>query len=557
MSASSVAYYALKRLAALGIDRAFGVPGDYTFPVDDAIAEAGLNWILCANELNAAYAADGYARITGAAILTTTYGVGELSALNGVMGAKAHRVPIFHLVGRPALRIQRARLVTHHGLGQPIYDMFDPLSGAAACVTAHLTPENAVREMDRVISEALRQSAPAYISFAQDLALMPVLDAERPPLTPARLHGGSTPRELQAAVSAIAQRVNEAREPVILPTMALRRHAALPALRRVLDHSRIPFAALPMDKGLVSEAHPLFLGTYTGASSAPTLRERVENADLILELGEVVMVDLNTGLWTARINPERSIVVGDDYVMVGGRVFTEVTLPDVLAGLSELLTPRPDLAVIPPPTPAAPSGAPGDSISSAAFYPRLQAMLRPGDILVAETGSVSFATAKLNLPADVGFEGQTLWGSIGWATPAAMGIAMAQKEGRTVLVTGDGAHQMTINELGTMSRYGTKPIIFVMNNDIYGIEYNLSRVGDTFNQLPKWRYADLPAAMGCENWFTARVQTLGELDEAIATINRQDRAAYIQVVIPAAESQPFKAAVIDQLDRTETPAPLL
>ena len=553
MSAPSVALYALQRLAALGIDRAFGVPGDYTFPVDDAIAEAGLSWILCSNELNAAYAADGYARIAGAAILTTTYGVGELSALNGVMGAKAHRLPVFHLVGRPAMRIQRARLITHHGLGQPVYDMFDPLSAAAACVMAHLTPENAGREMDRVISEALRQSAPAYISFAQDLALMPVIDAEHEPLPPARLHGGSTAKELEAAVSAVARRLNAARTPVILPTMALRRHAALPALHRLLDRSRIPFAVMPMDKGLISEDHPLFLGSYTGASSEPALRERIESADLILELGEAVMVDLNTGLWTARLNPERSLVAGDDYVAVDGRVFTGVTLPDVVAGLADAVEPRGDLAAIPAPAPPPPSGAPTDPISSAAFYPRLQAMLRPGDILVAETGSVSFATAKLTLPAKVGYESQTLWGSIGWATPAAMGVAMAQREGRTVLVTGDGAHQMTINELGAMSRYGVKPVIFVMNNDIYGIEYNLSRVGDSFNQLPRWRYADLPAAMGCENWFAARVDTLAELDRAIASANSEDRAAYIQVIIPAAESQPFRPAMIQQLDKTETP----
>ena len=56
----TVAQYTLQRLAQLGIDRIFGVPGDYAFAIDDAAEHVdGLSWVACANELNAAYAADG------------------------------------------------------------------------------------------------------------------------------------------------------------------------------------------------------------------------------------------------------------------------------------------------------------------------------------------------------------------------------------------------------------------------------------------------------------------------------------------------------------------
>ena len=60
-----------------------------------------IRWIGCSNELDAAYAADGYARVRGCSLLSTTYAVAELSALNGVMGAKAERSCVFHLVGMP------------------------------------------------------------------------------------------------------------------------------------------------------------------------------------------------------------------------------------------------------------------------------------------------------------------------------------------------------------------------------------------------------------------------------------------------------------------------
>lgn len=64
-------------------------------------------WVGCANELNAAYAADGYARVSGVGALLTTFGVGELSAINGIAGSYAEYVPVLHIVGAPCRGAQR------------------------------------------------------------------------------------------------------------------------------------------------------------------------------------------------------------------------------------------------------------------------------------------------------------------------------------------------------------------------------------------------------------------------------------------------------------------
>jgi indolepyruvate decarboxylase len=88
--------------------------GDYSFPVTDAICNyPDIRWIGCSNEFNAAYAADGYARIKGVGAVGTTYGVGELSAINGIAGAYAVHLPIFHLVGAPNLAAQMNRRLMH------------------------------------------------------------------------------------------------------------------------------------------------------------------------------------------------------------------------------------------------------------------------------------------------------------------------------------------------------------------------------------------------------------------------------------------------------------
>src|SRR5262249_32451189 len=140
VKASIVAEYIVERLAGEGISHCFGVAGDYVFPICDAVdSSAKVKWIGCANEF--AYAAAGYARIRGAAMLATTYGVGELSALNGVMGAKAEQSLVFHIVGMPSYQHQRLGKIAHHTLGDGVFGNFVELSAQAACCHAIINPQ--------------------------------------------------------------------------------------------------------------------------------------------------------------------------------------------------------------------------------------------------------------------------------------------------------------------------------------------------------------------------------------------------------------------------------
>ena len=546
----TVAEYVVSRLADLGIDRVFGVPGDYAFPFDDAIeASDRVEWIVCANELNAAYAADGYARIKGVSILSTTYGVGELSAINGVMGARAQRLPVFHIVGAPSTRIQKQGLITHHTLGDGVFNQFQHLSAAACCVTANLTPDNVVSEMERVISEALRLSAPAYITVPMDLAKMPIIGTPVKGPTLAEIKRvKSNPESLSAALSFAIEKINAAKNIVALPTNLVGNYGLRESLLAFLGQTGISFATTPMDKGIVSEAHPQYLGIYSGVWSNPAgLNVAVEDADLVLDIGGVVFEDFNTTFWSSNISTDKLLTLGDNFVRLGNTIFTGVALEDMLKGLTAKLKALPKLEFSTSLSPLSLQAEPSQPTSSANLYARIQKMLRPGDVYVVETGSCTIHSTPMLLPKDVGFQTQTLWGSIGWATPAAMGICMANQQGRTVLITGDGSHQLTANEIGVMGRYGIKPIIFVLNNGLYGVEIVLSEKGLSYDDLAHWNYAQIPAAMGCDKWFSARVSTVAELDTAIARAQAHDGASYIEIMISAEESQPLPESVQEQI----------
>ena len=548
----TVVEYVIRRLADLGIDRAFGVPGDYAFPIDDAIESSGrMKWVVCANELNASYAADGYARRRGAAILTTTYAVGELSAVNGMMGAKAHRVPIFHIVGAPSTRIQRQQLITHHTFGDGVYGNFFDISAACCGVSAHITPDNVVTEMERLISEAFRLSKPAYLLIPQDYALMPVQGI---PVKGKRLphifRGKSNPAELKAAVRAILARLKKAKRPIAMPSFQVKRYHAQPQLLSLLKRTGLPFTLTSMDKGVVDESHPNYLGLYAGKESCPASAGKAAlSADLILCLGEVFEEDFNVGSWSAFLDPARKVVIGPDYVKVGEQYFTSCMLPDVIAKLARS-APRVKRIKHPAPKLLPLVGRSHEHISSAALYPRLQRFLQNGDNLVVEGGSCMFPCASLLLPKGVSYEGQILWASIGWATPTTLGVALAEPKRRTVMVSGDGAHQLTANEIGVMGRYGINPIIIVLNNGIFGVEDVLSERGHVYDDLAGWNYHSLPAAMGCRDWFCTRIETVGDFESALLEARNHSGGCYLEVMIPETESQPLSNEIINRVYKT-------
>jgi len=556
MAAPSVAQYTLSRLSQLGLDRIFGVPGDYAFSIDDAAELVpGLSWVACANELNAAYAADGYARIRGAAILSTTYGVGELSAINGVMGSKAHRLPVFHLVGMPSERIQKQGLITHHNLGDAVYDRFQALSAEAACVSAVLTPDNCVDELERVIREALRQSKPAYLVISEVNGGQPVLGTPvtGQPLTAIKRQH-SVPEELEAAVGTILARMDAAQRPVAVLTHLVSRYGVREQALELIRKANLPTALTPNDKGTIDEAMPQYAGLYAGDwSSSNEVRDLVGHADFVLDIGGIVTTELNTGLWTGNYDPAKVVSIQDNFVRAGGKVFVNVAIDDVLNALCERVTTRcNDHGLKMEAMPLV--GGPGDATSSASFYPRLQRRLRSGDTLVIETGTCMTHLNKMLLPAGVSAEGQGLWGSIGWATPACLGVVMAKAEGHTWMVTGDGSHQLTLNELAVMGRYGVKPRIFVLNNGLYGIEDVISERGHGYDDLAPVNYHLLPEAFGCKNWLSARVSTVAELDAVLDQIDAHDGAAYIEVMIPNEESQPLPETTIDSGYKLKTPS---
>lgn len=523
----TVVEYTLNRLYDLGISDVFGVAGDYAFPIEDTICNSHhMRWIGSCNELNAAYAADGYARIKGMAALSTTFGVGELSAINAIAGAYAENLPIFHLVGMPASGVQKSKRLVHHTLGNGDFDIFYQLGQRLACAHAILTPENCISEMERLIATALKERRPVYIGLPADYAVMQVTEP-LPVTTPKK--STSDKKTLEKAVSTIIERLTHSNNVCVLPGILSTRLGLSDNVQVLINKTGLPYATMFMDKSILSESNPQYVGMYDGKLMTPEVREFVEKSEYILGIG-AMMTDFNTGSFTANIKPKQFINIMSDYVEIDSVIYPSVYMEDILSELTKRL-PNKTYHQIKARGLDKPVISDNGKITAQYLYPRLERFFKPNDIIIAETGTSSMGLGFALLPEGAQFHNQTLWGSIGWATPASFGAALAAPNKRVILITGEGSHQLTVQEISQFVRFGLKPIILILNNDGYLIERLLCDYPEAYyNDLAQWNYHQLPKAFGATDWHCEKVTTINELNKALEVAGSTESASYIEIV---------------------------
>jgi indolepyruvate decarboxylase len=540
----TVIQYVLSRLKDLGVTETFGCPGDFVYPVCDAVEDdPDINAIWCANELNASYAAEGYARTKGVGVIVSTYGPGEMSTFAGLGGAHAENVKVVSLVGMPGLKEQATNHRTHHMIAdqQPNYDLFCQMTKpftAGGDSAAVITAENCVYETERLIAAMLYHSKPIYMVFPRDQADAPVVMPEGELDIPLA-NPQSDPDALEAVVKDIVQRVTEAKQACILPGYLLRRYDCVTEAKALVEASGLPFVSSLQDKGVLPETHPQFAGIYLGGwveLADPVVNKFVEGCDCIIGLGPENH-EFNNAFHTMEYDFKATMNIMPHKTRVGMSTYDNVEMKDVLSALVKEIPNRSDLS-----GPSysdtslkfgAPSGEAKDAIDYEPLFERYQTFMKPNDILVSDTSFTAIcASMRLQLPDGVNLESGASWGSIGWGTPEILGNCAAARDRRCILMAGEGGHQMTANEMGTFYRYGLKPIFFLVNNDGYFAERATNRDPDeSYNDLAQWNFADIPAAMGCKDWYTARVTTLGELDAALAEAEKATSGVYIEIVI--------------------------
>ncbi|KDQ62391.1 hypothetical protein JAAARDRAFT_30294 [Jaapia argillacea MUCL 33604] len=501
-----VGSYLLERLAQLGVTSMFGVPGDFNLGFLDLVEDhPSMEWIGNCNELNASYAADGYARVNERSIgvLTTTFGVGELSAVNGIAGAFSEHVPILHIVGVPNTMQLKNKPMLHHTLGDGRFDAYTKAAEQFTVSQATLMNKTtAAYEIDRVLNDCITTRRPVYLTLPTDICY------EKIPSDRLKVHLTSIPPENDEDVETfvldeIVKLVETAgQDVVILVDACAGRHHVKAELKDLLTKTHFPVYAAPMGKSVVSESYDRYGGIYVGSISHPDIKEKVESAKLVISVGSL-RSDFNTGNFTYSVPARKTIELHSDHIMVLHAKFPDIGMKRLLPKLTARLQPYKEeakLLEVPLYKIVVPQED-NNLISHAWFWPRVGQFFRPKDVIVAETGTSSFGILDVPLPDDAVFLSQVLWGSIGWTVGSTLGAALAARDlglGRTILFIGDGSIQLTVQELSSMVRVGVKPIIFVLNNSGYTIERYLHGKERKYNDISNWKWTSLLNVLGGE-----------------------------------------------------------
>uniref|UniRef100_A0A0C9RLS4 pyruvate decarboxylase n=1 Tax=Wollemia nobilis TaxID=56998 RepID=A0A0C9RLS4_9CONI len=326
-----------RRLVQVGVRDIFTVPGDFNLTLlDYLIAEPQLKLVGCCNELNAGYAADGYARSKGVGACVVTFTVGGLSVINAIAGAYSENLPVVCIVGGPNSNDYGTNRILHHTIGIPDFTQEQRCFQTVTCAQAIVKDLDDAHELiDHAISTALIESKPVYISISCNLPSIrhPTFSYEPVPfsLSP-RL---SNPNSLEAAVEMTAQFLNAAVKPVLVGGPKLRVAKAKDAFAGLVDATGYAYAVMPSAKGQVSETHPHFIGTYWGAVSTAFCAEIVESADAYLFAGPIFN-DYSSVGYSLLLKKEKAVIVRPNRVTIGnGPTFGCLLMKDFLEALAK------------------------------------------------------------------------------------------------------------------------------------------------------------------------------------------------------------------------------
>lgn len=525
----TVSEFLFDSLKAEGVDDIFGVPGDFNFSLLDTLEDyEGMNFIDNRNELNAGYAADAYSQVKGMAAMITTFGVGELSASNAVAGAYSENIPLIHIAGSPDLNDQKKKKNVHHTLMDGNFEVFRHMYEHITAYSVKITADNAGTEIPKAIQIAKEKKKPVYMDIPFDEATKPVGVVKR-----TQTDETTDFSRLNEAVEKAKQQLDKAENAVMLVDFDTVRYSLEKEVQALAEKLNVPVAQMLQGKSGFDEQHPQYIGMYGGVFGDDNVRKTVEEADCIIAVG-MLWSDFNLAKYTADLKTGKMIIIHPHSTVVADEVFKNVNAADSLNALMDVGY-REDGEVRQLPSIYDDiAGEAEASLAADSYYPRFQNMLKQDDILVVDTGTLSYGMSQVKLPENAMFLSHGAWQSIGYGTPAALGAAVAAPDRRVLLFVGEGAFQFTVQELSSIIDKGYKPVVFLLNNQGYTIEryLNTEHPYADYNDIPAWDYMALTDGLaGSKEVFKAQARTNGELDEAIKYAEQFDGMSIIELIV--------------------------
>jgi indolepyruvate decarboxylase len=526
----NIGEYLIQKIYETGVRHVFGVPGDYILNFYAMLEKSRLQVINTCDEQSAGFAADAYGRVNGLGVVCVTYNVGGLKLLNPAAGAMAEQSPLLIIAGAPGWQERQKCRFLHHKVKE-----YDDQLNLFRHVTVASTDLNdlqtAYREIDRVISEVITRRRPGYIELPRDIVgMIPGGDfsgsGETVPAPGRSFH--------PEAIGAIVAAINRAERPVIVAGSGIARNSLTPALRILSEKASIPIVTTILGKSAIDERFSNFLGVYAGVIGDDAVRDYVESSDCIILLG-VLLTDVDRGANTAVLDPDLIIDLSEEGCSIGSEQFSIPGL-QLLPAIAEQGLAVHTIDGIPTPVrERIPPFSPTDAkISVENLVLALNTLIDEKTILITEVGDAVMMSLDITIKRTGGFMSPAYYSSLGFSVPAAIGVQLASPAIRPLVLSGDGAFQMTGMEVSTAGRYHLNPVVVILNNGGFGTERPM--IDGAFNDVAPWKYHRIPEITGCGRGYLVR--TGNELFAALKEAFSSQELSIVEVLLDENDISP-------------------
>jgi len=507
--------YLIKKLYDYGVRHVFGVPGDYALGFFHELELSNLEVVNTCDEQGAGFAADAYARVNGLGVVCVTYSVGSLKVANSTAQAFAEKSPVIVISGAPGVKERLENPLLHHKVGS--FDtqlkVFEQLTVASTIIN---DAEIAGKEIDRVLSAAIRNKQPVYIELPRDMGT----EIVTPYKTSLVFDQNTDKNVLKEALVEAVTIINSSKKPVILAGVEIHRFGFQKLLLKIIEKTNIPIACTLLGKTVISENHPRFLGIYEGAMGREDVKDYVESSDCLILLG-TFMTDINLGIYTAHLEKGSSIYVTSEKISIHYHTFENIQMEEFLQGFLNSDLKFHKTNNIPHPIhPVQTKPIKGKNVSVSYLFQSLNWFLDDNTIVITDPGDAMFGAVDMTIHKAAEFLAPAYYASLGFAVPASIGTQLIKPKLRPLVLVGDGAFQMTGMELSTSVRYGLNPIIVVLNNEGYGTERPM--LDGRFNDVLLWDFCQIPKLLN--SGLSFNIKTEDQLEDALDEVKKYTKS---------------------------------
>ncbi len=449
-----------------GVEYIFGIPGEETLHLMDALSEsAQIRFVTTRHEQGAAFMADVYGRLsTYPGVCLATLGPGATNLITGVADAQLDRAPLVAITGQAGLN--RSFKESHQYLD--VMALFKPITKWNARVDTPDSVPEIVRKAFRLAR--LEKPGATHIELPEDVAQEA---AEGEPLPVRRT---SYPVARPESLARASDLLRQAERPVILAGNGVIRRQAAESLGAFAQRSHIPVVTTFMGKGALDYRDPLALpamGLHTSVASLGVLEE----ADLVVAVG-YDLVEWAPAAWNGArshtiVHVDSTAAELDSSYVPAVEVVGEIgeSLRALAAAFGEPV-PQWGWEQFRPGAGELAADATDDSfpIRPAHLMRELRGVLDDEDIVISDVGAhklwlaTRFPAARPNtviIPNGLA--------SMGLAVPGAVAAKLVHPARKVVAVTGDGGFLMNSQELETASRLKTAFVVVVLVDNRYGV----------------------------------------------------------------------------------------